>query len=203
MANIYSTQELIEILAAEREACLRGDRLNLRASPCIGNAAVDHWLDPSAMQKFAAFQDFREQVQSYQRKHGVSGLIWCDLMVDNRRLRFPRVHDHLIALESDLTILKQAKGEVLQFWLEVTHGMDLFFGLQGGKRYERLEAEALWAIEQRTEWADLWMSAGDRFLQVVLVLGWGLPHDAMHRRGSARSGCEYFYAVCPGQLPIS
>jgi hypothetical protein len=202
MPDVYSTQDLIKILAAEREACLRGDRLNLRASPFIGNAAVDRWLDPSAMQKFAAFQDFREQVHGYQRDQNVSGLVWCDVTVGDRRLRFPRVHDHLIALESDLTVLERSKEEVLQFWLEATAGMDLFFGLQGGKQYERLDREAVWAIERRAEWADIWMSEGDKFLQVVLLLGWGLPQEAMYRRGSSRSGCEYLYAVYPGQLPI-
>jgi hypothetical protein len=202
MPDVYSTQELIEILAAEREACLRGDRLNLRASPFIGNAAVDRWLDPSAMQKFAAFQDFREQVHHYQRDQKVSGLVWCELTVNDRCLRFPRVHDHLIALESDLARLGQAKEEILQFWLEATEGMSLFLGLQGGKRYEWLDREAVWAIDRRAEWADIWMSEGDRFLQVVLLLGWGLPQEAMYRRGSSRSGCEYLYAVRPGQLPI-
>jgi hypothetical protein len=80
--------------------------------------------------------------------------------------------------------------------------MDLFFGLQGGKRYEPIDREAVGAIERRAEWADIWLSEGDHFLQVVLLLGWGLPQEAMYRRGSSRSGCEYLYAVYPGQLPI-
>lgn len=198
----YSTEDLIEILATEREACLRGDRLNLNASPFIGNAAVDRWLDPSPMQKFAAFQDFCKQVHNYQRDRDVSGIVWCELTAGGRSLQFPRIHDRLVALDRDLPVLHDAKLSVLNFWLEVTEGMDLYLGLNGGKTYESLERQAVTAIERRAEWADMWMSEGQRFLQIVLQLGWGAPSEAAYRRGSLRSGCEYLYAVCPGQLPI-
>jgi len=202
MTEVYSTQDLIEILAAEREACLRGDRLNLKATPFIGNAAVDRWLDPSPMQKFAAFQDFCQQVHRYQRDRDVSGIVWCELTASGRSLRFPRVHDRLIALDRDFPVLHAAKRSVLDFWLDATEGMDLYLGLNGGKIYEPLDREAVMAIERRSQWADIWMSKGRRFLQIVLQLGWGAPNEADYRRGSLRSGCEYLYAVCPGQLPI-
>lgn len=41
MSKIYSTEELIQILNQERQACLKGERLNLRATPAVGNPVVD------------------------------------------------------------------------------------------------------------------------------------------------------------------
>ncbi len=62
MSKVYTTVELINILAEERQACLQEQRLNLAATPRTGNPVVDHFLKLEAFQKFTADQDFKPAI---------------------------------------------------------------------------------------------------------------------------------------------
>ena len=202
MSKVYSTTELIDILAAERQACLKGQRLNLAATPRTGNPVVDQFIKPEAFQKFTAYQDFKAAIHRYQREYLVSGIVWRQVMVNGKTITFPIVHEQLIALSDDLEILQAAKVSVLKFWNQVTIGMDLYLGVSYGKDFRQVEIQEVEAIAQRTEWANIQKWEKSSFLEMLLQLGWGRPESADYRRGWPHSGSEYIHAVKPGKQPI-
>lgn len=202
MVKVHTTEELIEILAAEHRACLRGERLNLSATPYIGNMAVDRWLNPEAMQRFSAYQDFKSAIHRYQQQHHVSGIVWRDIQLNGQTLQYPQVHEYLIALESDLDILQRSTPDILAFWERTTAHMDLYLSVNQGKNYDRITLADVEALTLRTDWANLWKWENESFLEVVLQLGWGQPHEAAYRRGSLASGSEYVHGVPSGRRPI-
>jgi hypothetical protein len=202
MTEVYSTQELIEILERERRACLKGERLNLNATPFIGNSVIDRWLKPDAVQKFAAYQDFKTAVHQYQQQYQVSGIVWREITAKGETLSYPQVDDRLIALPSDIDTLKGAKASIWRFWDSVTAEMDLYLSVNGGKDYQGVTVAEVKALDQRTEWANLWKWEREEFLEIVLQLGWGQPHDSYYRHGSLASGSEYVHAVRSGKQPI-
>lgn len=202
MVKVHTTEELINILDAEHEACLRGERLNLSANPYIGNIAVDSLLKPDAMQRFSAYQDFKSAIHHYQEQYHVSGIVWRNLTLKGQTLHYPQVHERLIALESDLDILRQAKPQILDFWERVTPDMDLYLSVNQGKDYESITFTDVSALIPRTDWANIWKWENQTFLEVVLQLGWGQPHDAHYRRGSLSAGSEYVHGVPAGCQPI-
>lgn len=202
MSKVYSTDELIEILNHEREACLQGKRLNLSATPSVGNPVIDCFLKPEGIQKFTAYQDFKTAVHQYQIQHQVSGIVWRQMTLGHHSLQYPAVNDQLMALPKDMEMLKSTKADVLKFWSTVTVDMDLYLSFNGGKDHQLIESEAVDAIAQRTEWACIWKWEKANFREMLLQLGWGQPGEAAYRRGWPHSGSEYIHAVKPGQLPI-
>lgn len=202
MSKTYSTEELIQILNQERQACLKGERLNLRATPAVGNPVVDCFLKPEGIQKFTAYQNFKATIHQYQQEHQVSGIVWREIVVKGKTLRFPFVNEQLIALPYDLEQLKAEKTKLLEFWDDVTAGMDLYLSLNSGKDYRKICVEEVDAIVQRTEWTCIWKWEKSSFLEMLLQLGWGQPSEAGDRRGWPQSGSENIHAVKPGQHPI-
>ncbi len=201
MLEVYSTEELIKILADERRACMNGQRLNLAAS-ASGNPLIDRFLKPDGIQKFSAYRDFKAAVHRYQRQHQVSGIVWRQLTLKGKTLRYPAVDEQLAALSSDLEILKAAKASILSFWGSVTLDMDLYLSINAGKDYRRIKSNDVGAIAYRTEWANLSQHGNSSFLEVILQLGWGKPEEASYKRGWPTSGSEYIHAVNPDQRPI-
>ena len=201
MSEVYSTEELIKILADERRACMNGQRLNLAAS-ASGNPLIDRFLKPDGIQKFSAYRDFKAAVHGYQRQHQVSGIIWRQLTMKGKTLRYPAVDEQLVALASDLEILKAAKASILAFWSQMTQGMDLYLSINTGKDYRQIMFNDVRAIAYRTEWASLFQHRNSTFLEIILQLGWGKPEEASYKRGWPTSGSEYIHAVNPGKRPI-
>ncbi len=207
MATPYSTDQLIDILAAERLACLNGQRLNLTAA--AGNPLIDRFLRTEGMQKFTAYQDFRAAVHEYQREHQVSGIVWRQVTVKQYSLRYPEVHDQLIALPVDLLTLQAAKLSIVDFWHQATSGMDLYLAVDRGKQHQPIQPADVDYTAQRVDWATLTKyenperQVGDAaYLEVVLQLGWGLPEEAHYHRSWPESGSEYVHAVNPGTCPL-
>lgn len=201
MSKFYTTQDLIKILATERQACLQGQRLNLAVKPS-GNYVVDKYLKTEGLQKFTAYQDFKAAVHRYQREHNVSGIVWRQMTIKGRTLRYPEVDAQLVALPSDLEMLKAFKAEIISFWDEVTAGMDLYLSFNGGKDYRLIMPIDVDRINSRTEWASLWKSESVNFLEIILQLGWGQPQEATYKRGLPDAGSEYVHAVNLGNRPI-
>lgn len=201
MSKTYTTQELIQILADERRACLQGQRLKLTAK-VSGNSLIDKYLRTEGLQQFTAYQDFKATVHRYQREQGVSGIVWRQLTLKGKTLYYPEVDTQLIALPSDLETLKAFKASILAFWDEVTADMDLYLSIKSGKTHRLITVADVERIAQRTEWASLWKSENLNFLEIILQLGWGQPQEASYRGGWPESGSEYIHAVNSGNLPI-
>lgn len=201
MTKVYTTQDLITILEQERQACLTGQRLSLSAKPS-GNPLIDRFLKTEGVQKFTAYQDFKATIHDYQRQHGVSGVVWREIVLKGKHLRFPEVDSHLIALPSDLEILKTAKPSILKFWHDVTSPMDLYLSVNHGKDYRAIAPPDVSRIALTTEWANLCKWEKSDFLEIILQLGWGNPEEAAYKRGWPTSGSEYIHAVKPGHRPI-
>ncbi|MDD1420787.1 hypothetical protein MEO40_16940 [Dolichospermum sp. ST_sed1] len=201
MTNIYNTQELIQILATERQACLKGDRLKLDITVAI-NPVIDPFVRTDGFQKFTAYQDFKASIHEYQRENQVSGIIWKDMTIKGKNLHYPEIDAELIALESDLKILKSTKDTILEFWYLVTAEMDLYLSFSNGKQHQQVIKVDVERITQRTEWATLLKWENPNFLEIILQLGWGQPQEAAYKRGRPLAGSEFIHAVKPGCHPI-
>ncbi|MEH1800093.1 MAG: hypothetical protein V7L13_13185 [Nostoc sp.] len=201
MSKVYTTQELIQILAAERQACLKGKRLKLEIT-VSGNPVIDQFIRTDGLQQFTAYQDFKTAIHEYQKENRVSGIIWREVTVKGKNLHYPEIDTELIALNGDLEILKAAKNSIVEFWYEVTIGMDLYLSFNNSKQHQQIVTSDVERIVQRTEWASLWKWENSNFLEMILQLGWGKPEEAYYKRGRPRSGSEYIHAVNPGNRPI-
>ncbi|NEO99844.1 MAG: hypothetical protein F6K58_14425 [Symploca sp. SIO2E9] len=201
MSKVYSTQELIKILADERRACMSGQRFNLTAS-VSGNPLIDRFVKPDGIQKFSAYQDFKATVHSYQRQNQISGIVWQQLKIKGETLHYPAVHDQLVALPSDLEILKAAKASILEFWHSTTRNMDLYLSINNSKDYRQIQSTYVSKLAYRSEWVNLSGHGKADFLEIILQLGWGKPEEAFYKRGWPTSGSEHIHAVNPGKYPI-
>ncbi|MEH2331327.1 hypothetical protein [Nostoc sp.] len=201
MSKVYTTQELIQILAAERQACLKGKRLKLEIT-VSGNPVIDQFISTDGLQQFTAYQDFKTAIHDYQKENRVSGIIWREVTVKGKNLHYPEIDTELIALNGDLEILKAAKNSIVEFWYDVTIGMDLYLSFNNSKQHQQIVTSDVERIVQRTEWASLCKWENSSFLEMILQLGWGKPEEAYYKRGRPRSGSEYIHAVNPGNRPI-
>jgi hypothetical protein len=201
MSKVYTTQELIQILATERQACLKGKRLKLEIK-ISGNPVIDQFISTDGLQQFTAYQDFKAAIHEYQKENRVSGIIWREVTVKGKNLHYPEIDTELIALNGDLEILKAAKNSIVEFWYEVTEGMDLYLSFNNSKQHQQIVTSDVERIVQRTEWASLCKWENSSFLEMILQLGWGKPEEAYYKRGRPRSGSEYIHAVNPGNRPI-
>ncbi|NJL11220.1 MAG: hypothetical protein HC908_16570 [Calothrix sp. SM1_7_51] len=201
MTKVYTTKELIEILAAERQACLKGERLKLEVT-VSGNPIIDQFIKTEGFQKFTAYQDFKAAIHDYQRLHDVSGIVWHTMTVKGKSLRYPELDAQLISLPSDLEILEAAKNSIVEFWYEATFGMDYYLSFNNGKDHQQIIKTDVERMTQRSEWASLWKWENKNFLELILQLGWGKPEEACYKRGRPFAGSEHIHAVNPGSLPI-
>ncbi|MFM7363330.1 MAG: hypothetical protein ACKO11_02255 [Cuspidothrix sp.] len=201
MSNIYNTQELIEILASERQACLNGERLKLEIT-VASNPVIDPFIKTDGVQRFTAYQDFKASIHEYQRENRVSGIIWKNITIKDKNLYYPEIDAELIALETDLEILQSAKDSILEFWYMVTETMDLYLSFSNGKQHQKITKLDVERITQRTEWATLLKWENPNFLEIILQLGWGQPQEAAYKRGRPLAGSEFIHAVNPGCYPI-
>jgi hypothetical protein len=201
MSKVYTTEELIQILRSERQACLKGERLKLEVT-VSGNPLIDQFIKSDGLQKFTAYEDFKAAIHDYQKKYDVSGIIWRQVTIKSKTFEYPEVDTQLIALTSDLEIIKNAKNSVLNFWYEVTDGMDLYLSFNNSKQYQNIIKADVERIALRTEWASLCVFENRNFLEIILQLGWGKPEEASYKRGRPHSGSEYIHAVNPGNRPI-
>jgi hypothetical protein len=202
MDRVYSTEELLQVLETERRACMSGKRLDLAAQPSGINPVIDRLIEPTGIQKFTAYDNFRSTIHQYQREHQVSGLIWQEITVGQDSLRFPQIDDELISLSQDLRLLRAAKPKVVEYWEQVTGKMDLFLSVQQCKGFVRTDHQGIDHILQRTEWATIGMQGRGEALELILQLGWGKPEAAKYHRGFPESGSEFVHAVYPGREPF-
>ncbi len=203
MKRVYSTEALIRILAEEQRACMSGQRLNLAAQPSGSNHVIDQLIEPTGIQKFTAYANFRDTIHQYQHEYQVSGIVWQTITIGDRSLNFPHIDPQLVSLNQDLRVLWAAKTDVLIFWQQVTTAMALFLSVAQGNRFTPLPDRArINPLIARSEWATIaHHGTGDR-LEVILQLGWGKPDAAGYQRDVPASGSEFIHAVFPGREPL-
>jgi hypothetical protein len=198
----YTTTELLAILAAEKQACISGKRLNLKATVPGVNPLIDQFLNLEGVQKFSAYQDFRAAVHHYQLEEQVSGILWKQISYQSKTLTYPQIDEELIALPSDLTVLAEAKASIYNFWQQISLGMDIYQAVQRGHDYQPIEAPLLERSLKQADWASIDIHSYPNFVQIILQLGWGQPHEARYHHSWPKAGCEFIYALPRGYRPM-
>lgn len=202
MDRPYTTQDLVNILAQEHRACIKGQRLDLNAT-VSGNPLLDQLINPEGVQSFAAYQAFRRTIHHYQRREQISGLLWHTVELNDNQLIFPQLHAHLIALPRDIQQLRNYLKPVCQFWYDTTAAMELYLECAQGRDFQRITMADVQHLTRNKQWAILRKHERGQFLEAVLVLGWGDPALAKDRQGWPNAGQDYIHAVRPGSRPIA
>ncbi len=184
----YTTQQLIQILDQELRANWKGERILLSSANRIDNPVVAKALDLQKLSKVFAYQDFRYQIHQYQRQHRVSGIIWRVSTFKGRSVRFPELHNQLIAVPGDKAVLIAAKKSVLAFWWEVTDQMSFWLA---ENRRRKITAKEVEALAQQTEWAEIDAAR----TELYLGLCWGNPQEYQYQWAKPESGCHRIIAA--------
>lgn len=179
----YTTQQLIEILEEELRATWKGNRIVLSSEERIDNPVIAKALDLQKVSKVFAYQDFRRQIHEYQQNNHVSGIIWRDCKFRGQLIRFPELHNQLIAVAGDKEILMSAKASVLKFWREMTQNMNFWFV---ANRRRPISAESLEEFVQEAEWAEIDAAQ----TELYLGLCWGNPQEYQYHWAKPNSGCH-------------
>lgn len=209
----YRTQELIELLQGERDACMNGDRLKLSATTARFSQEAEAILGIKGIQQIVSYHDFRTEVWKYQAQNLVSGIVWEEIDINGQVLRFPTLEDQLISLPSDVELMNSYKEHVVNFWRNVTQGLQLWQSGSNIKGHERPDTiispgEADLLISQ-CEWATLsantfaqelrrWTLNPEQYYQEIHIqLGWGWPELADYWQHWPEHGSEWITAVNP------
>ncbi|GAB4529808.1 MAG: hypothetical protein Tsb0014_12000 [Pleurocapsa sp.] len=193
----YTTEELIEILDRELQANWKGKRILLSSSERINDPVVAKALNMERVGKVFAYREFREQIHEYQQKNRVSGIIWRNCTFQDRTVRCPEIHNQLIPVPGDKEILIQAKASLLDFWQEVTEGMNFWLVNAPGRhkpncdRHEKITADYLHKLIQQTEWVEIDAAR----TEVYLGLCWGDPQEYRYQWAKPKSGCDRIIAA--------
>ena len=184
----YTTQELIQILDQELQATWQGRRIVLSSAERINNPVIAKALNLQKISKVFAYQDFRRQIHEYQHQYRVSGLVWRETTFKERRLRFPELHNQLVAVPGDKEMLMAAKESVWEFWQEVTEKMGFWLA---GDRHRQITADYVDYLARQSEWAEIDAAR----TELYLGLCWGNPQECQYRWAKPKSGCNRIIAA--------
>ncbi len=187
-AMTYTTQQLIAILDEELRATWQGKRILLSSDKRFDNSVVAKAIDMQKVNKVFAYQDFRQQIHDYQRSHNVSGIIWRECHFQGQSLRYPEIHNQLVAIPGDKEILMEAKAAVLNFWKINTQGMG--FWLNAHHR-RPINPDSLEDLILETEWAEIDAAR----TELYLGLCWGNPQEHQYDWAKPKSGCHRVIAA--------
>ena len=140
----YTTQQLLEILDQEMRATCQGKRVLISPGDRLENPVIAKAIDLTQVGKVFAYQDFRQQIHTYQQDHQVSGLIWRECHFNGDRLRFPEINRQLIAVEGDKEELMAAKTEILAFWQRHTQPLRYWLVAHKHRPIDRESFDDLW-----------------------------------------------------------
>ena len=184
----YTTQELIQILDQELQATWQGRRIVLSSAERINNPVIAKALNLQKISKVFAYQDFRRQIHEYQHQYRVSGLVWRETTFKEQRLRFPELHNQLVAVPGDKETLIAAKESVWEFWQEVTEEMSFWLA---GDRHRQITADYTKYLARQAEWAEIDAAR----TELYLGLCWGNPQECQYRWAKPKSGCNRIIAA--------
>ncbi len=213
---IYTTVELINLLQGERDACMNGERLKLSAKTTGLSKEADAILSTKGIQQVTSYHDFRTEIWKYQVQNLVSGIVWEEIGINSLIFQFPTIHDQLISLPSDLELMQSYKSRVVEFWRDLTQGLQLWrsgSNRKGNERpdmiislneVEKLITQCKWATlsantfnQQLRRWT---LDPEPYYQEIVVQLGWGWPELTGSWQYWPKHGCEWLKAVNPDVL---
>ena len=216
----YTTQQLIEILDRELKANWKGKRIVLSSAERINDPVVAKLLNMNRVSKVFAYQDFRYQIHQYQKQHRVSGIIWRSCTFREQTFSYPEVYNQLIPIEEDKEILVQAKKSVINFWQEVTEGMNFWLANAPGRsnnvssaklvseenrdrvstslprsakthHHQKIDRQYVNKLIRQAEWAEIDAALNE----IYLGLCWGDPLEYRYQWAKPKSGCDRIIAA--------
>lgn len=209
----YTTSDLIQLLTGELDACMQGERLKLSAITTGFAKEADALLAEKGIQQIAAYHDFRTEIWKYQLLYSVSGIVWEEIEVNGKLFRFPAIDDQLISLPSDLELMHSYKEQVVEFWREITQGLQIWRSGSNVNGQETpnmvISLKEASVLIQQCEWATLSADHFDRQIcrwkldndpdcqEINLELGWGAPEMAGYWENLPEHGSEWLTAVNP------
>ncbi len=185
---VYSTQQLIDILEQELRATWQGKRVLLSTAERLGDPVVAKAIDLNKVGKVFAYQDFRQQIHDYQRQHQVSGLIWRHCSFNADTIRFPELHNQLVAIAGDKATLMQSKTAIGSFWQKHTTHLNYWLAAH---RQRPLRRESFFDLWHEGEWAELDTTQSELFLGIC----WGDPLEYKYQWAKPDSGCHRIIAT--------
>lgn len=184
----YTTQELIEILDRELRATWKGERVLLSSAERIDNPVIAKALDLHKVNKVFIYQDFRRQIHEYQQNNRVSGIIWRECTFGGQSIRFPELHNQLVAVPGDKQTLMAAKASVIAFWHQMTHSMNFWLA---ANRRRPISFESMAEFIEEAEWAEVDAAQ----TELYLGLCWGNPQEYQYQWAKPNSGCHRIIAA--------
>ena len=184
----YTTAQLLDILAAEMDAAVRGDRLLPDSDHRLDNPVITKAIGPQKLSQIYAFQDFRDQIHQYQITEGVSGIVWRKCTFADQTVRFPEIHPQLTATVEDKLRLGAAKGAVIDFWQKSIAGLNLW---RAGNPPEPIDLARVETLIENAEWADVEATRSELYL----LLCWGNPKESYYAWAYPESGCDRIIAT--------
>jgi hypothetical protein len=134
--DIYTSEQLSKILSKAQTDSLKNEVINpslgefVQQSIVAGEAPqlveVMHGIGGmNAVNAMVGYWQIRDQVQDYQRQHGVSGLVTRSVEARNQTIEFLDWNCQLLLQESDLPLLKQQVPRLVEAFLNLSTGYDL------------------------------------------------------------------------------
>ncbi len=184
----YTTSQLIEFLDQELKASWRGERIVLSSQNRLDNPIIAKALGTEKLSKVFAYRDFRAQIHQYQKQHQVSGLIWRECSFEGVCVRFPEIHNQLVAVPGDKESLIRAKESVLSFWYRTTENFQFWLS---GNEPQPITKQTLAQLTQKAEWAEVDVAVQELYLGLC----WGNPQEYRYQWAKPDSGCERIIAA--------
>lgn len=176
---MYNTEQLISILDT---AVNRSVEIQCACSPL--SAPEAETADWEIIHKFNAknaaaalegYWQLREQIHNYQHEHQISGLIAEERTYQGKTIKAFSVHEQLISILGDKEVLRKQTPKVIEWWVEVTQGMELWHSPTFNREDDyRVSLEEILPLAPLVEWAEISVSNGLR-TEIDLKLCWGEP----------------------------
>jgi hypothetical protein len=134
--NIYTSEQLSKILFKTQVDAIKNEVINSSFGEFVEQSIADgeapqlvefmHGIGGmKAINAMVGYWQIRDQVQEYQRQHGVSGLIRCNVKARNQTIDFLDWDCQLLLQDSDLPLLKQQVPQLVEAFLSLSTGYEL------------------------------------------------------------------------------
>lgn len=198
-----NAQDLKAYLKSYIEKCMDFERTKEKHYPPDFYGVIENGLFKDQRQALAkiaaesldsteAYWSVREKVHQYQRDNGISGVVWKEITYRGQSVRVPSVDWQLVFVPGDKEILIAATPEILNWWAQVTEGMDLWRSVPPDDEWETIQLEQILVSAPMCEWAEvcLWdhpettivsAETGERWVEPTLELNlqlcWGISEN--------------------------